>query len=813
MFQNSAIWGDIRYAVRIMCRVPLFTATVVLTAAIAIAANATIFTVVNAVMIRSLPFAEPNRILQVAEKNDKLNLPVFGASVLNFLSWREQTQSFEQLGAVGYATFTLSGNGEPEQLTGNRISPVLTRVLGTRLIAGREFRADEEKPGAAAVAIIGEGLWKRRFASDPALVGKTISLDGVPTTVVGIAPASLKLIGAGDIYTPLTIDPSKELRLNHVITVYGKLKPGVTPQQAQAEMDTISARVGKQYPEVRYWGIHLLSLFDTFVGADLKTGLIVLLVAVGFVLLIACANIANLLLARAATRQKEMAVRTALGATRGRLIRQLLVESVALSILGGGAGLLGAVGAVRVLTRSLPDGTLPFPDVAVDSTVLWFAFALTIATGLLFGLAPAWRIATAKANDTLKEGGRGSTGGIRSWLRDSLAAGEMALAAILLIGAGLLMQSLANLQRVHLGFDSSGLMTFQLAPPVPQYPLADKGPELFHALIENLQSIPGVRSAAVCSGIPFGAGNYARHPMITTEASVLPPGTAVPIDWRSVSNGYFDTMRIPLLRGRTFTDADTRTSQLVMVVSQSTAQKFFGDADPIGKALRPSAKPEIAYTIVGVVGDIRDQALNQQTPTLYYGLQQRGTWPLMDVVVRRDVRSDAGTDGSAEALLPSIRQRIHDLDAGLALANVNTMDQWLSNSAAQPRLNTVLLSVFAFVALLIAAIGIYGVLAYSVNQRTREIGLRMALGATPRSVLQLIVSQGMKVVLIGVGVGLGGGLALGRAVSSLVFGVPVRDPATFSLVAVVLTAVALAACIIPARRAARVDPMVALREE
>jgi putative ABC transport system permease protein len=809
MFQSNAIWGDIRYAVRIMRRAPLFTATVVLTVAIAIAANATIFTVVNAVMIRSLPFGEPNRIMQVAEKNDKLNIPTFGASVLNFLSWREQTQSFEQLAAVGYVTFTLSGNGEPEQLSGNRISPVLTQVLGARLLAGRDFTSDEEKPGGAAVAMIGEGLWKSRFASDPTLVGKTISLDGLPTMIVGIAPASLKLLGGGDIYTPLTIDPSKELRLNHVITVFGKLKPGVTPQQAQAEMDTISVRVGKQYPEVRYWGIHLLSLFDTFVTPDLKTGLLVLLVAVVFVLLIACANIANLLLARASTRQKEMAVRTALGATRIRLIRQLLVESVALSILGGSAGLLGAVAAVRVLTRALPEGTLPIPDVAVDSNVLWFGFALTIATGLLFGLAPAWRIATAKTNDTLKEGGRGSTGGIRSWLRDSLAAGEVALAAILLIGAGLLIQSLANLQRVRLGFDSSGLMTFQLAPPVPQYPLADKGPDLYHSLIENLQTIPGVRSAAVSSGIPFGAGNYARHPMITTEASVLPPGTAVPIDWRSVSPGYFDTMHIPMLRGRTFTDADVRTAPLVMIVSQSTAQKFFGDADPLGKALRPSAKPELAYTIVGVVGDVRDQALNQQTPTLYYSIPQRGSWPLMDVVVR----SEARTDGSAEALLPSIRQRIHDLDAGLALANVNTMDQWLSNSAAQPRLNTILLTAFAGVALLIAAIGIYGVLAYSVNQRTREIGLRMALGATPGSVLQLIVAQGMKVVVVGVVIGLAGGLALGRAVSSLVFGVPVHDPATFSLVAVVLTAVALAACIIPARRAARVDPMVALREE
>ena len=805
MLDSHAIWGDVRYAFRMMRRNLLFTVTVVVTVAIAIAANSTIFTVVNAVMIRSLPFSQPDRILQVAEKNDKLNLPTFAASVLNFLSWREQTKSFEQLAGIGFATTTLSGSGDPEQFPSNRISPALTQVLGTYPIAGRAFTADEEKPGGAAVAMIGEGLWKRRFGGDPNLVGRTLSLDGAPFTVVGIAPAGLKLISGGDIYFPLTIDPGKELRLNHVILVFGRLKDGVTPQQAQVEMNTISARVGQEYPEVRYWGINLLSLFDTFVTPDLKTGLIVLLVAVVFVLLIACANIANLLLARAATRQKEMAVRTALGATRGRLIRQLLVESVTLATIGGGVGLLGAVGAVRVLTRSLPQGTLPVPDVGVDAHVLWFALALTVATGILFGFAPAWRIATVKTNETLKEGGRGSTGGIRTWFRDSLAAGEVALAAILLIGAGLLVQSLANLQRVRLGFDSEKLMTFQLAPPVAQYPLADKGPDLYRSLIEDLRSIPGVSGAAVCSGIPFGAGNYTRHPMITTEVSVLPPGTAVPIDWRSISPGYFDTMRIPLLRGRAFTEADVRTSQPVMVVSQSTAQKFFGDADPIGKALRPSAKPELSFTIVGVVGDVRDQALNLETPSLYYAIPQRGSWPLMDVVVR--------SQGSPEALLPAIRDRVHKLDAGLALANVNTMDQWLSNSAAQPRLNTVLLTTFAAVALLIAAIGIYGVLAYSVNQRTREIGLRMALGATPRRVLQLIVGEGMKMVLIGVAIGLAGGLALGRAVSSLVFGVPVRDPATFSLVAVLLATIALAACGIPAYRASRVNPMVALREE
>lgn len=805
MFYLNAILGDMRYALRVMRRTPLFTATVVLTVAIAIAANSTIFTVVNAVMIRALPFGEPNRIFQVAEKNDKLNLPSFGASVLNYLDWRGQAKSFDQLAGVGFATVTVTGGGDPEQVPGNLVSPGLAQVLGAPLIAGRSFTREEEKPGAASVAMIGEGLWRRRFAADPNLVGRTVALDGSLTTIVGIAPAGWKLISGGDVYLPLTIDPSKEIRLNHVIFVFGRLKRGVTAQQAQAEMNSISANMGKQYPEIRDWGIRLIDLPDSFVTPDLKTGLAVLQVAVLFVLLIACANIANLLLARAAVRQKEMAVRTALGATRAQLIRQLLVESVALAAIGGGAGLVGAVGAVRLLMRSLPAGTLPVPDVGIDSSVLWFAFGLTIATGLIFGLAPAVRTAAVRTNDALKEAGRGATGGARSWLRNGLAAGELALATILLIGAGLLVQSLANLQRVRLGFDPHGLMTFQLAPPVAKYPLPDKAPEFYRALLESLQSIPGAHGAAASTGIPFGAGNYSTHPMFTTDPSLLPAASAVPIDWRSVSAGYFATMRIPLLRGRNFTDADTNKPPLVMIVSQATARKFWGDADPIGKTLRPTAKPEIAFTIVGVVGDVRDTVLNREALSLYYSIPERGAAALMDVVVR--------TDGSPEALLPAIRQKVHELDPELALANVSTMDQWLSNSAAQPRLNSVLLSVFAIIALVIAAIGIYGVLAYSVNQRTREIGLRMALGATPASVLQLIVSEGMKVVLVGVGVGLIGNLALGRAVSSLVYGVRVHDPATFSLVAIVLTATAFAACVIPARRASRLDPMVALREE
>src|SRR5438067_2035869 len=378
--------NDFRYAVRMMLRTPLFTAAIVLTVALAISANTAIFSVVNAVMLRPLPFGEPNRLVQVAEKNDKLNLPNFGASVLNFLSWREQTHTFSELAAIAFTNFTLSGTGEPEQLTGNRVSPALARVLGLPPVLGRAFTDEEEKPGAAPVVMIGEGLWKRRFGADPNLVGRTITLNGAPTTVIGIAPAALNLISGGDVYTPLTIEPAKELRLNHVIFVVGRLKRGVSLQQAQAEMNTIAARVGQQYPEVRDWGINLVTLFDTFVSAQLKTGLLVLLCAVGFVLLIACANIANLLLARAAARQKEMAVRAAMGASRGRLLHQLLAESTVLSMAGGAAGVMGALWAVRAMNGALPPNLLPVPAVQIDATVLWFAASLTLLTGLLFGI-------------------------------------------------------------------------------------------------------------------------------------------------------------------------------------------------------------------------------------------------------------------------------------------------------------------------------------------------------------------------------------------------------------------------------------------
>jgi len=795
--------NDLRYAARLIRKAPLFTAAVVLTVGLGIGANTAIFSVVNAVMLRPLPFAEPARLMQVGEKNDTLHLPNFGASVLNYLSWKEQTQTFERLAAIGFATYTLSGRGDPEQFTGATISPSLLPVLGIKPVLGRSFQEGEDRPGAAPVALVSEGIWKRRFGTDRSLVGQTLTLNGIGYTIVGIAPPALVLLTGGDIWTPLTIDPGRERRLNHVISVVGRMKPGMTERQAQAEMDAIAVRVGKQYPEVKDWGIQLTKLYDTFVSEQLRTGLLVLLSAVGCVLLIACANVANLLLARAATRQKEIAIRTAMGASRARLLRQLTIESLVFSGLGGVAGVIGAFWGVRAINGALPPNLLPVPDVTIDGTVLMFAAALALGTGLVFGLAPAWHASKSDINAVLKTATRASTGASHLRIRGGVAAAELALATVLLIGAGLLIQSFVELQRVRVGFESKGVLTFQISLPPAKYGAA-KAPRFFRDLLEAIRTVPAVRSAGVSSGIPFGQGNYTTTPVTTTGKSVLPPGTAIPINWRLVSPDFFRTMSIPLLRGRTFTDADDGGAAAVIIVSRETANRFWGADDPIGRTIRRVSDGS-EFTVVGVVGDVRDTALAQESLSMYFSSAWR-VWPLMDVVVRTD-------GGDPDSLVAVMRQKVRELDPELALSNVRPMAGWVAGSAAQPRLNAVLLAVFAAVALITAAIGIYGVLAYSVSQRTREIGLRMALGAPRGGVVRLIVREGMTVGLCGIAAGLVGALMLSGVLKSLVYGVAVRDPMTFVIVAAVLTLVAFAACSVPALRASRVDPMVSLRDE
>ncbi len=722
------------------------------------------------------------------------------ASVLNYLSWKEQSRTFEPMGAFGFASLNLTGQGDPEQITGGTVTPSLFPLLGIQPVLGRAFADGDDRPGSPKVVMVGEGLWKRRFGGDPSLVGRTITLNGIDTTVVGIAPAALGLLSNGDMWIPLTIDPAREIRLNHVILAVGRLRPGATLDQAQAEMNVVAGHVSRQYPEMKDWGVRLVDFYHFFVGSQLQTALVVLLCAVGCVLLIASANVANLLLARAASRQKEIAVRTAIGASRARLLQQLLVESLVLAVIGGAAGLLAATWGVDLINTMMPANLLPVPDVHVDRTVLLFALTLTVATGLLFGIAPAWHASKADLNDVLKQTTRASAGS-RPRLRNGLAAAELALATILLIGAGLLTQSLLRLQHVNLGFQPERLLTFQLSLPRTTYP-GDKAAVFYRTLLESLRAAPGVRAAAISSGIPFGAGNYTTTPIATTGPSPLPPDTAVPTDWRVVSPGFFRAMSIPLLRGREFLDADVPAgAPFVVIVSQTTARRFWGDTDPIGRILHRQGDLTRQYAVIGVVGDVRQNTLSLESPAIYYpsvGLAAR-----MDVVVR--------TEAPPTSILPTVRQKVHEIDAALPVSTVRTMDEWVSNNAARPRLNAILLAVFASVAMLIAAIGIDGVLAYSVNQRTKEIGLRMALGAPRGRVLQLIVREGMVVGGIGIGAGIAGALALSRVLESLVLDVSVRDPLTYAAVAAALALVALAACVIPARKASRVDPMVALR--
>jgi len=788
---------DLRYALRLLLKLRLFTIAIVLTSALGIGATTTIFSVVNAVLVRPLPFADPETLMQVAEKYDKLHLPAFGASALNYLSWKEQTRTFDELGAIQFSTFTLLGHGDPETYTGNAITPSLMRLLGLRPVVGRAFVEGDDKPGAAPVAMISEALWRRRFGGDASIVGKPATLNGVAYTIVGIAPPALPVLTNGDVWVPLVIDPPKEVRLNHVLSVFGRLKAGVTRETAQVEMDAIAERVGHEHPEVRDWGINLITFPDAFVSSQLRRALLVLLGAVGFVLLIVCANVANLLLARATARRPEMIMRVALGAGIGRLIRQLLVESLVLSTAGGILGIAAAFWAVGFLESSLPPNVLPVPNIGVDPTVLAFAAGVTCLTGLLFGFAPAWHAARTDVSTALRERFTASS---RAVFRRVLAGGELALATVLLVGATLLIRSLIQLQHVPLGFDPEGVIALQVSLPPTKYPMP-KRVTFFRDLRESLQAIPGVLRVGVSSGIPFGAGNYTTSPVSVPGKSILPPGASVPIDWRTVSPGYFEAMKIPLLRGRDFTDSDTSDAPEVMILSRATARAFWGDEEPIGRTVRRVADSK-DFTIIGIVGDVRSTTLNTESPALYYSGGTR-IWSLMDIVVR--------PSGDPAAMITAVRRQVHSLDPDVPIMNVRPMTEWVSGSASQPRFNAMLLGVFAVVALLLAAIGTYGVLAYSVSLRTKEIGLRMALGAERGSVRRLVVREGMSDGLIGIAIGLAASVAASRLIGALLFDVSVRDASTYLGVSMLLAVVALASCVVPAIRASRVDPMVALR--
>ena len=796
---------DLRYAVRALRQHPGFALTAVLTLGLGIGANVAIFSAINAILLRPLPFEQPDRLVRVWGNHPQIGHE--SASLPDFLDWRAGTPSFAHLAALANTRFTLTGTGEPEMIRGALVTADFFQTLGVAPVRGRAFMAGEDRGSAARVVMLGEGLWQRRFGADPAVVGSSIQLNGAPYTVVGIAPASARIEGPVDAWTTLAIDTTRGRRADF-LHVIGRLQPGAPLARAREEMATVARRLAEEYPSTNTnWGVDLVSLRDDMVG-PVRRALFLFLVAVGLVLLIACANVANLMLGRAAAREHEVVIRSALGASRGRLLRQLLTESVLLAIIGGTMGVLLAVWGVHALA-TLEAGTLPRADeIGVDGRVLAFALVLSVATGLLFGLAPALRLAGGTISGGLREGNRSVAGGpgLRN-LRSALVLGEVAVAFVLLVGAGLLVRSFDRLLRVEPGFRTDGLLTARLLLPRTRYGEEPRQAAFLEQLVDRLSGLPSVTSAAVVSDAPLGDS----PPYLSVSIQGQPPagpGVVQDVEQFSASPGYFATLDIPRLRGRLFDASDRAGRPLVGVVNQAAVRRLYGGLDPIGSRLTFGNPGDSAswVTIVGVVGDIHHAGLNEPPyPQVYLPVAQAPRrW--MVLVARTDARDPL-------ALARSTRQAVTSLDPDLALSEVATMEQRIAGATARPRVSAIVLGGFAVAALLLAAIGIYGVMAYSAAQRTREIGIRIALGAEQRDILKLIVGQGMVLIAIGAGIGLALALAATRVFKSLLFGVSATDPLTFTVVLLVLIAVALLACYVPARRATKVDPLVALRYE
>ncbi len=801
---------DLRYGVRMLWKNKGFTAVAVIALALGIGANSAIFSVVNTVLLRPLPYREPERLVMVWEDNSKIGYPRDTPAAANYADWRDQSTVFEGMAATADLSLNLTGAGEPERFDGKRVSANFFSLLGVEPQLGRGFLPEEDVPGANKVVVLSHGLWQRRFGSDRGLVGKSITLNGEGYTVVGVMPSDFQFMSQDvGMWVPIAFTQQQAAsRGNHYLKVVARLKPGVTVERAQAEMSTIAARLQQQYPEQNTdLGATVVSLHEEVVG-DIRPALLVLLGAVGFVLLVACANVANLLLARAAVRQKESALRTALGASRLRLVRQFLTESVLLAALGGIVGLLLSVWGVTLLKSFIPENISQVKAIAVDSRVLGFTILVTLVTGLIFGLAPALQASKFNLNETLKEGGRDAAaarGG--NLIRSILVVAEVAVSLVLLVGAGLLINSFMRLRSVDPGFRTDKLLTMSVVLPQQKYPDHARRTAFYTDMIHRVEALPGVRSAGVTNWVPLVLQGDSIG--VTVEGQPAPVGKMPIIVTRVVSPHYFGTMGIQLLEGRVFEEGRDRVdSPCVLVVGESVARKYWPGESALGKRISPGTpeSEEDWCQVAGVVKDVRQFDLTSEVrPQMYLTYEQAGFFAPRHLVV--------STEGDPLALAGTVRKTVWEVDRDQPVSNVNTMEGVLAESIARQRFSTLLLGVFAGVALVLAAVGIYGVMSYSMAQRTREIGIRMALGAQKWDVLKLAVGQGLKLVAIGVGLGLVGAFALTRVMTSLLFNVSATDPATLVTISLVLVAVALLASYIPARRAAKVDPLIALRYE
>jgi putative ABC transport system permease protein len=795
---------------------PGFTLVAVITLALGIGANTAIFSVVNAVLLRSLPYENSEQLVRVGSANLQRGTRLGTFSPQDFYDWRERNTVFEGMAAYDGWSPSLTGTGEPERLAAGRVSASFFDVLKAAPLLGRAFLPAEEQRGNHLVAVLSYGLWQRRFGANPSIIGQSITLNGLSYTVVGVMPQGFEPpqfsgidFERPELWAPFAPDLSQWSRSGRAVdTGIARLKPGVTTAQAEAEMATIARQLQQQYPESNTgFSTSLASLQDQLVGS-IRPALFVFLVAVGFVLLIACANVANLLLARAATRQREIAIRTALGAGRLRIVRQLLTESLLLAVMGGGLGLLLALWATDFLV-ALGAGSIPhLGRIGIDGRVLSFTMALTFVTGIVFGLAPALQASKPDLNETLKDGGRSATGGTGGQrLRSLLVVSEIALSLVLLVGAGLLVKSFIRLQQVNPGFDPANVLAMYVFLPGAKYPDDAKQVAFFDHVEQRVAALPGVESVGMVSNLPF-SGNFDQVSFYIEGQPAPNPGDVPDVERYYVNAGYFRALKIPLQTGRPFGPEDRADAPRSVIIGEATAHRFWPNESPLGKRVKLGTldSPDPWLEIVGVVGDVRHYALDiAPAPQIYLPYTQAPSQQ-MTLLVR------SGTS-DPESRTAAVRDQVWAVDRDQPVYNIKSMERVVAESMAQRRFTVLLLGLFSAVALMLAVIGLYGVMTYMVTQRTHEIGVRMALGAQGRDVLKLIIGHAMMLVVIGVGMGLAASFAMTRVISSFLYNVSATDPWTFAGVPLVLCAVAALASYIPARRATKVDPMVALRYE